>query len=344
MITGFDPLSPALAQREATLYTAVRSDGMTLGRIQVDWSELETAPGSYDTQALAEVLDNAALDGLDKFVTLSTLDSDGLTIPAHFLKPDGTLRGGLTLASADITTAFTDFLTWLAPRLDAANVWGIALGNEIDVPITDGLVEQSDASAFYIGSLAHWNTIAPDIAVTVTATSSAAATVPTLFAALRDGSDFVTFNYYCLSDTLQVTSIAQWRADLAQMKNDAGASQIFFQELGCPVGYDAASGKVGTIGGSPAIQAQFYDWFGAELIDDPQIRGATAFQLFDWSPGLAAAFAQPLRAENEPVAAGRLEEWLATVGLCRWSDGQCRAGWDSWREQLRRTRDARAAS
>jgi hypothetical protein len=71
------------------------------------------------------------------------------------------------------------------------------------------------------------------------------------------------------------------------------------------------------------------------------LRAATAFQLFDWSPELAAMFAQPLRAAGLPAFADRFEEWLATVGLRRWSDGSARPAWNAWLDQLERVREAR---
>ncbi|MEM1144377.1 MAG: hypothetical protein AAGI88_17490 [Pseudomonadota bacterium] len=40
-------------------------------------------------------------------------------------------------------------------------------------------------------------------------------------------------------------------------------------------------------------------------------------------------------------AGDRLDEWLATVGLCRWADGTCRPAWDTFLGALRNQAQAR---
>ncbi|MEM8726851.1 MAG: hypothetical protein AAGE86_15155 [Pseudomonadota bacterium] len=157
---------------------------------------------------------------------------------------------------------------------------------------------------------------------------------------MRDAADLVTFNYYCLQADLTVTEQAQWEVDLAAMKAAAGDRDIFIQELGCPVGY-SPQGRATDIGGSLANQTRFFEYFGEVFATDPQMRAATMFQLFDWSPGLAAMFAQPLRDEGAELAADRLEEWLATSGFLRWSDAGERPAWRAWLTQLERVRAAR---
>ncbi len=339
MITGFDPLDQARADIAETRYDEAKAAGMSIGRIQIDWAELETARGVYDANALDDAFADPLLDGLDIYVTLSTLDSEGLTVPAYLSDGEG-LRSDLTLASPEVIDAFEDMLDWLAPELERREVWALSLGNEVDVPVDDGQVSRGEAEAFYLAGLARWNTISPPIASSVTFTIGAIDTVPDLFEAIRDGSDLVTYNYYCLASDLTVTGESEWQARIDDMKQAAGDRQIFIQELGCPVGY-SPQGQPTSIGGSLDNQARFFEFFGEQFAQDPQLRAATLFQLYDWSPGLAAQFAQPLRNEGFPVLADRLEEWLATVGLVRWSDGTTRPAWQSWLAANQAVRDAR---
>jgi hypothetical protein len=180
----------------------------------------------------------------------------------------------------------------------------------------------------------------PEIGITATFTVGGPDGIPDLFEATRSRADIVSFNYYCLTGDLIVTGEAEWEARLDGMKEDAGDRDIFLQELGCPVGY-GPSGEPSGIGGSLDNQAAFFEFFGEAFATDPQLRAATAFQLFDWSPELAAMFAQPLRAAGLPAFADRFEEWLATVGLRRWSDGSARPAWNAWLDQLERVREAR---
>lgn len=339
MITGFDPLDRSRELVAQARFAEARSAGASIGRIQIDWSELETAPGVFDEAALDQAFADPVLSGMNLIVLISTLDSDGLTLP-DYLTEGERLRDGLTLASPEVSDAFLDFLTWLAPRLEQRNVWLVSIGNEVLGPIEDGLASEADAVTFYSAAFDQWNDQVPDIGITLTFTLSAPFGIPALFEAVRSRSDIATFNYYCLTSELTVTGEAQWQADLADMKASAGDREIFLQELGCPVGYSPQGGET-QIGGSIDTQIAFFAFFGEQIANDPQLRAATLFQLFDWSPELAASFSQPLRDAGEVLIADRLEEWLATVGLVRWSDVQNRPAWDIWLTQVAGVADAR---
>ena len=339
MITGFDPLDAAREADARARYAAARSAGATIGRIQIDWSELETGPGVYDQEALDNAFADFALDGMNVIVLVSTLDSDGLTVPSYLGEADG-LSEGRTFASREVIEAFNGLLDWLRPQLESRSVWGLSIGNEVDSPINDGIVTPDDATTFYEATLSHWNDTSPDIGVAVTLTIGAIDSLPAFQASIRDASDFVIFNYYCLDAALTVTGPAQWEADLAAMKQAAGERDIFIQELGCPVGYSPQALPT-SIGGSLENQVAFFDYFADVFADDPQMRAATMFQLFDWSPELARSFSDPVRDAGEELAADRLEEWLATSGFVRWTDLAERPAWNSWLSALEKARAAR---
>lgn len=339
MITGFDPLDADRAATAADRYTEAIAVGASIGRIQIDWAELESAPGQYDVAALSEAFADPALDGMNNVVLLSTLDSEGFTIP-DYLSDDGELRGGLTLASPEVVDAFSAFLDWLGPQLTQRNVWLLSVGNEPIGPIEDGLATDEDAAAFYGNALDQWNAQVPEIGITVTFTQAAPTGIPLFFDAVRSRADIVSFNYYCLDAAIQVTGPGAWAERLTQMKSDAGDREIFIQELGCPVGFDPG-GMNTSIGGSLDNQVAFFEFFGDQFTNDPQLRAATLFQLFDWSPELSRSFSGPLRDAGEDVIADRLEEWLATIGLVRWSDRTNRPAWDAWLDAIRQVSAAR---
>jgi len=342
MITGFEPLDTDRATIAAERYQEARDAGATIGRVQIDWSELETAPGQYNETALDEAFDRPELEGMNLVVLVSTLDSDGLTLPAY-LMDDGELRDGLTLDAPEVRDAFESFLEWLTPRLMSRDVWLLSIGNEVIGPIEDGLVSEEQAVGFYTAAFDQWNESVPDIGITLTFTIRAPDGIPSLFNALRQRGDIVTFNYYCLDGNITVTGPTDWERRLAKMKQDAGSQEIFFQELGCPVGY-GPSGASSSIGGSLENQTAFFQYFGDQFANDPQLRAATLFQLYDWSPELAASFSEPLAGAGFPVIADRLEEWLATVGVVRWSDQTNRPAWEEWLNANRKVAYARRQS
>jgi len=339
MITGFDPLNAERAEQAALRYQQARASGASVGRVQIDWSELETAPGEFDEQALADAFEDPGLEGMNLVVLVSTLDTEGLTIPAYLMEGDG-LRDGLTLGSPEVVNAFTVFLDWLGPQLMARDVWLLSIANEPIGPIEDGLATEDGAVAFYSAAMDRWNEAVPEIGVTATFTLAAPSGIPLFFEAVRSRADIVSFNCYCLTADIQVTGQSEWEARLAQMKADAGDREIFIQELGCPVGYSPQA-RATFIGGSLENQVAFFEFFGEAFATDPQLRAATMFQLYDWSPELAAMFGDLLRDQGVQVAGDRLEEWLATSRFLRWEDSFERPAWQTWLSQLERVREAR---
>ncbi|MEM1087461.1 MAG: hypothetical protein AAGH90_07010 [Pseudomonadota bacterium] len=349
-IVGFDPLTsdgPDRAGRVTTLLADLQNAGATIGRVQLDWGGLETAPGVFDRAAVDDAIIEARAAGPLVFFTLSTLDSDGLTLPDDLLE-NGDLRAGLTLSSPEVIERFEAFLDWLIPIVRDEDVWGIALGNEVDLPVEDAIATAGEARVFFEAGFARVDALDQDMATSVTFTPGAPRRFGDEFSALVDAMDLVTFNYYCLDESIQVTRKTRWDSDIRDLKSAAEGKPIFLQELGCPVGYGddgvgAPSRPANGLMGTAEIQVEFFEDMTARIASDPQLRAATVFQLLDWSPELAKSFSDPLRDAGSDLAADRLEEWLATVGLCRWADATCRDAWPTLLNGVQAIRDARPA-
>ena len=348
IIVGFDDLTTGPFDRTANadrLLDEAALAGASISRIQVDWSELEPSPGVYDGIALDASLAGGSAREQSVYVTLSTLDTDGLTVPADLLNENGRFVAGLTAASPEVVQRFTDFLEWMVPRLDES-VWALSLGNEVDAPINDDFASPEDALVFFRAGIERVRSLDPDIAVSVTLTIGSPDTQPDFTRDLMSELTLSTFNHYCLDEVIQVSAEDQWERDIALIKTASAGLPIMIQELGCPVGYgDDGMGAVprpaNGLGGDPDIQAAYFAFFDRLFLEDPQFRAATVFQLYDWSPELAELFGDLLRDGGDELAGDRLEEWLATVGLCRWADGTCRPAWDVFLQSLRNQAQAR---
>lgn len=352
MIRGFDDLRPGQdgidrLARADELRAAAIDAGMTIGRVQIDWRDLELAPGVYDAETLTEALEYAGRDGQFVFVTLSSIDTNELTLPDYLSDENGQVVDGRRLSDPEINQPYLAFLDWFVPVLGKHQVWGLALSNEVDAAINDGIVTSSDALAHLLAGARRTRMLDPKIAVTVTLTGDANRHNPDFTGALLADLDIVSFNTYCLSDYLTVNSPRDWQDVLTRWKATAGTKQIFIQELGCPIGYGADqrgpnAGRENGINGSAQIQAVFFAFYLSEFARDPQLRAATVFQLYDWSPQLAGLYEPALAAAGEPLAGARLTEWLATVGLCRWSDTSCGPAWDAFLTGLAAIKASRA--
>ncbi|MEM8572657.1 MAG: hypothetical protein AAGG56_17395 [Pseudomonadota bacterium] len=310
------------------------SAGMSIARAQADWGDLETAPGVYDQDQLDETMAWAGRDGLPLFVTFSTIDISELTLPDYLTGPTGMARDGLALDGPKITARFHAFLDWFVPQLEGHNVWGLAIGNEVDGLVHDALLPQSEVLNHLRNAMDHARSLDPDLVVTVTLTGDADRREPRFTTRLVHGMDIVSFNAYCLATDLQMTGPQSWESVLNRWKAVAGDKQIFIQELGCPVGHGQRGGErfAGSgrrILGSETLQNDFFAYHMRAFAEDPQLRAATVFQLYDWSPGLSGIFQSAFDDAGEPITGEILQEWLATVGLCRWSDATCRPAWDT---------------
>ncbi|WP_299324539.1 hypothetical protein [Parasphingopyxis sp.] len=338
VIDGFNRFDAQSRDRADRLRDAAIAAGMTIGRAQIDWRDLEPSPGRFDADALDEVLDRAGRGDVRLFVTLSTLDSEGFTIPEDLSDDADGLRDGLTIDSPELLDRFEALLAWLVPRLTEREVWGLALGNEADIPIRDTDIPTLAAHDFFARGAATANRLDPDLAVTLTFTVDPESRA--LVDALMPLFDIASFNFYCSRADGSPDDPAFWRAEIERIKGLAGQKEIFFQELGCPAGYDDPAAN--RTGASADNQRLFFEDMAGIFAEDPQLRAATVFQLFDWEPEVAAIFGDALRAEGMPEFADRYEEVLETIGLCRWAEESCRPALDSWLAGLRRLHEVRA--
>ena len=328
-IVGFDSLNTEQMTAAENRFAESVAAGMSISRVQLDWQELEPEPGVYDNAPLTEALQGASRSDLQPFFTLSTLDSDGLTFPTDLMSENQSLPAeGLSLDGPEITTRFRNFLTWLIPELEVYNVWGLSLANESSTQFDR--IDQQVITRFLTEAAEHANALTDQIGITVTFAGGHENDTPkvTFISDLLPHLDMLTVNYYCLDSlTLNINSSTDWQADFDTLVSRAQNKPVFFQELGCPAGLDSAGDTENTesvIGATVANQTDFFEFALSQIENRDQLRAATVFQLNDWSPELAALIAEPLQDEGAGDVADKLIEWLSTVGLCRWSDGQCR--------------------
>lgn len=337
ILVGFDALTVTSYDQPArvtALLAQARAAGATIARAQFGWRDVETSQGVYDRDVVEEAL-NKAMDEADfVFFTFETVDIADLVFPDYLLGPDGQLAPGLTLASPEVLGALEDVLEFLVPILGNAQVWGIALGNEVDAYTGDGLGTIPDMITFYERAASVVKAQDPDLATSVTLTIGAPVDQPALAEGILGAMDIASFNHYCLTAEILVTPDPDvWDEYFDRMKLFAGGKDIFVQELGCPTGFGddgvgAPARPANGLNGSPQIQADYFEYVLNLFATDPQLRAATIWQLLDWSPQLSESFSAPLKSFDQ-TAGERLDEWLATSGVCRWSDGTCRPSWDA---------------
>ncbi len=346
-IIGFDVLDTQQTANAASRFAQAVASGMSISRVQLGWGELESAPGVYELADLLLALDVATASGQQPFVTLSTLDTSELTLPLDLMAADRlTPAAALTIDGPEIRARFEAFLDWFIPELAAYRVWGLSIANEPSTLFES--IDQQEITNFLINGAEYANALNEQIAITATIAGAADSNseIVQFLADLIPHFDIASFNFYCLSSsTLQTTDQAVWATAIDTFIARAQGREIFFQELGCPAGWGDLGGSVvpppQMINATAQIQADFFRYMFAQIETRDALRAATVFQLNDWSPALSRSFSDPLRLDGDPVTADRLEEWLATVGLCRWSDGACREAYDVFIDGVARLAAAR---
>ncbi len=301
--------------------------GMTVGRIQLDWLDLEPAPGVFNEELLNESLELLVEDGVKPMLTLSTLDSEELTFPEDLMEPDHQdLVDGMPLNDPVVLERFENLANWLVPNFYNAGGWLITVGNEVDIRSEDHPDDVLEIVDFVAGAVESIHEVESEMAVTVTLTASAATNQPQFTASLMELLDVACFNFYCqdAAGIVQDANFVQESIDI--LLGASGDLPLVIQELGCPAGYEDEQSN---IEGTLEKQRAFFEAVWNEMEDSQRFRAAIIFQLIDWSPELTNFYLQWLQGMPQWFI-DMYEESLRTMGLCRWEDGSERPAWDEF--------------
>lgn len=336
MIIGFEELPIATAAIAEAHWQQALDAGMQVGRIQMDWKDVDLGEGRYDKGALSEQLDRMQADGLSSFVSLYAIDSEGLVVPDDLSDPTSPtgLIDGKEMDDPMIVARYREMLDWAAPMIVSKGGWVLSIANEPEGYLSDNPNGANPAVAFMKAAISHGNTVADDLAYTVTFTSDPIYAPKAYHHEVISFVDATTYNYYCLTMgeglVYRGPSASTIVEDFDKFIEVSKGKEIIFQEFGCPAGY--AESIIGT---SEAKQDDFFRVGFAEIGNRPSIRAAFAFQMVDWSAELIELLAADLRAEGlPPVWVDTFYEWFRTTGFIRYEDGSARPSWNTFLEAI----------
>lgn len=327
MIIGFEEAAPGTETQVQGHWDGALSAGMDIGRIQVDWAELEPAPGTYDLVDFTSMLEALAADDVQIMVTLSTIDSLEYTVPADLSDPEDplALAGGVAFDDPLVTDRFAGLLDQVIPLVKRHGGFLITVGNEPDNGFEDRPGFAAEVAGFTAAARAHAATVDPDVTISMTLTYASIDTYD-VSQQIFDEIDVVTLNMYCQGDDGNVQDPAMLGPRLAAALDAVGDKPLVFQELGCPAGWEDVPTA---IDGNLEKQRGFFEAFAVQMQAQPRLRAAYVFQMLDWSPALRDIFAQALiDAGFDQATIDLFTESLGTIGLCRWDDATCRPAWD----------------
>ena len=140
IIKGFNISHPPRTKRNMDVrWNEALSKGMKVTNIQLDWAELEPKPYQYNKQFLEEMLLSKEADGLKTYVLLSTIDSEGFTLPSDLMDDDSItgLTDGMQFDNPLVLARFKRLLDWVVPMIVSHGGWALSVGNEPSGYLTD---------------------------------------------------------------------------------------------------------------------------------------------------------------------------------------------------------------
>ena len=275
---------------------------------------LEPAPGEIDTAGLESGLEALASLGLRPYLSIPTINTVKLTLPADLMTADEyELADGRHFDDPVIVERFARLLDAVVPLLVEHGGFFLSAGNEVEGWLEQRPEEVPGFVAFVAASREYAHNLAPGLGVGATITHGGIARGVPFVGDLLAVSDALAVTYYPLHDDFTVRDPSVAAADLEEIIAAAGDLPVLFQEVGYPSGAapDAQNGS------SAELQRQFFSGFFAAMREQPQVRFASVLQLADWSAAECDAF---VRYYSGLDAFPALHEYLCSLGL-RAADG-----------------------
>jgi len=295
------------------------ANGMRIGRLQMDWTELEPVTEEYNKSKLEIELQALKSRGLQTFLLISVYDSEGLVVP-------GDLQNNL-INSPELINRFEKLMDWVIPLLSENDGYLISIINEADNSFDENPGLSLQIKDFVSQMSDYIHQLNPQMAVTATFAHGNLDLFTNEIECIIAECDVVSWNYYGLKSIAQapyseVKTPQQIIDDIISMKNVSGDKLMVFQELGM-------SSSQYYFGSSEDIQASFYFYFFNEMKNDDQIRTANIFQMVDWSDEVIDIFLDGAFDHTvDPIFIEQYEEALRSIGLMDFETGEIKSAWD----------------
>jgi hypothetical protein len=298
-LIGIDSNPPANTSFSYADHVAVEqqtaADGARFLYLSASWAELETSPNTYAFTNLQNWINYAASNGFSVGLTVRTVDSNQLSLPADLQ--------GRPLNDAVVISRFKALLTALAPSMKS-NVKWVNLANEVNIYFSQNLAALVPFQQFFAAGYSTIKTANPSILVGMVFSYSAYWYNSAAFAALSPSADSVAFTYYPIHQDFSIRPPSVATSDVAEMAAAAGSKPLIITEIGYP------SSPV--VGSSPALQQAFY----SNVYDALQkLSGrVAAASFYQWSD-MPAATVSMLVQYYSPGFATSFGAFLGTLGI-----------------------------
>ena len=322
-IKGFNPSNPPETMDSiAARWDDAINAGMSVGRLQIDWPELEPSPNTYDKVSFEQRLMEMKAEGLQIFLLISAYDSGEPVVPDDLKDKN--------FDDPEFIQRFKNLMDWVIPLLAEYDGFLISISNEAENSFGEASGLDNQILIFLQEIKEHVHQLNENMAVTVTLSEgSLDEDKPGIYDILAE-CDVACFNFYGAKSqfTPPLYYVAQTeneiKSDIQRMLDVSGEKNIVIQELGM------YSGNT-TLNSSQEIQRKFFEVFFAEMKKEERIKAAFNFQLVDWSPEVTEIFNEMLEDEGMPQEfIDQFAESLETIGLINFTNGTRKQAWDEF--------------
>lgn len=324
IIEGFNPDNPTeTAAAMAERWEEAVSAGMSVGRLQIDWPELEPSENTFDKEALRSRLEEMKDQGLQTFLLISAYDSGEAVVPNDLQ--------GKRFDDPEFIQRFLNLMDWVIPLLVEYDGYLISISNEAENSFGEVPNLHNELLTFLRAARDHIHKIDERMAVTVTFSEGSLDTDKPGMDEILAACDVACWNFYGGDFRTDgspyyypANSETQIKQDVQRMLDASGEKNIVIQELGMWSG--------GThLDSSEEIQRKFFEVFFREMQNHERIKAAYNFQLVDWSPNTTQIFSDVLEEEGmDQDFIDQFAESLNTIGLVRYDNGAKKPAWDEF--------------
>ena len=330
-IEGFNPDNPeATTTAMAARWEEAVAAGMSVGRLQIDWPELEPSKNTFDKAALRSRLEEMKDQGLQTFLLISAYDSGEAVVPEDL--------EGKSFDDPEFIQRFLNLMDWVIPLLVEYDGYLISISNEAENSFGEVPNLHNELLTFLREARDHIHQIDERVAVTVTFSEGSLGTDKPGMDEILAACDVACWNFY--GGDFQAdgspyyypaNSETQIKSDIQRILDASGEKNIVIQELGMWSGSTH-------LDSSEEIQRKFFEVFFREMQNQDRIKAAYNFQLVDWSPNTTQIFSDLLAAEGlDQAFIDQFAESLNTIGLIHYDDGTKKPAWDEfvyWLEEF----------
>ncbi|NWF85489.1 MAG: beta-galactosidase [Bryobacteraceae bacterium] len=261
-----------------------RDAGTRFLHLSASWKELEPSPGTFNFAELRRYMDWAKQYGMKAALTIKTVDSTSLSVPADL--------ASLPLDHPTLTTRFKALLAALSSGITSA-VTHINIANEANTYLDARPQAIAAFLSFYLAGVGQLKASGVTAPIGVTFAYSDFRRNDATFRVVSPYCEQISFTYYPLRPDWTLRDIADVSWDIGEMVSAASGKPLALTEVGYP--------SHATFGGGTAGQSSFY----AAVLDEVKlhpgkIQGVSFFLMSDPPESVVEAITQAYSQAGSP--------------------------------------------